>query len=64
MHKKGVFWKYFIVIIIIISLKWKMGLNNKATTHLANREIVIPTTTAVGHPKHSPIQSPVEHQLG
>ena len=27
-----------------ITLEWKMGLNDKATTHLANKEIVIPTT--------------------
>ena len=41
-----------------------MGLNDSATTHLANNEIVIPMTIALDHPKHSPIQSPVEHQLG
>jgi hypothetical protein len=45
-----------IIIIIIIILKWKMGLNDNATTHLANKEIVIPTTITLDHPKHSPIQ--------
>ena len=34
-----------------ISLKWKMELNVNATTHLANKEIVIPTIIAVDHPK-------------
>ena len=28
-----------------------MGLNDNATTHLADKEIVIPTTIAPGHPK-------------
>jgi len=41
-----------------------MGLNDNATTHLANRKIVIPTTIALDHPKHSPIQSSVQYQLG
>ena len=40
-----------------------MGLNDNATTHLANKEIVNPTTTVVDRPKHIPIQSPVESQL-
>ena len=34
-----------------ISLKWKMGLNENATTHLADKEIVISTNIATGHPK-------------
>ena len=34
-----------------ISLKWKMWLNDNATTHLADKEIVIPTTIAPDHPK-------------
>ena len=28
-----------------------MGLNDNATTHLADKEIVIPMTIAPGHPK-------------
>ena len=55
---------FYTIIIIIISLKWKMGLNDNATTHIANKEIVNPTTTAPDHPKHRLIQSPIEHQLG
>ena len=31
--------------------KWKMWLNDNATTHLADKEIVIPMTIAPGHPK-------------
>jgi hypothetical protein len=38
-----------------ISLEWKMGLNENATSH--------PSTIAPIQ-KHSPIQPPVEHQLG
>ena len=34
-----------------ISIKQKMELNENATTHLANKEIVIPTSIAVDHPK-------------
>ena len=34
-----------------ISLEWKMELNDNATTHLANKEIVILTTTAPDHSK-------------
>jgi len=41
-----------------------MELNENATTHLANKEIVIPTIIALDHPKHSLIQSPTKHQLG
>jgi hypothetical protein len=41
-----------------------MGLNNNAATHLANKEIVIPTTIAPDNSKNSLIQLPVEHQLG
>jgi len=37
-----------------ISLKWKMELNENATSHLANKEIVIPTTMALDHPKPQP----------
>ena len=37
-----------------ISLKWKMELNENATTHLANKEIVIPMTMALDHPKTQP----------
>ena len=37
-----------------ISLKWKMELNENASTHLANKEIVIPTTIALDHPKTQP----------
>jgi hypothetical protein len=36
-----------------ISLKWKMQLNENATTRLANKEI-IPTTMALDHPKTQP----------
>jgi hypothetical protein len=47
MHKKGILLEiFYTIIIIIISLKWKMGLNDNATTHLANKEIVNPVTTA------------------
>jgi len=38
----------------LISLIWKMELNKNATTHLANKEIVIPTTIALDHPKTRP----------
>ena len=31
-----------------------MELNDNATTHLADKEIVIPTTIAPGHPKTLP----------
>jgi uncharacterized protein YdgA (DUF945 family) len=34
-----------------INLKWKMELNENATTHLANKEIVIPMAMALDHPK-------------
>jgi len=34
-----------------INLKRKMELNENATTHLANKEIVIPMTMALDHPK-------------
>jgi len=36
-----------------ISLKWKMELNETANTHLANKEIVIPTTTPLDHSKNT-----------
>ena len=36
-----------------ISLKWKMELNETANTHLANKEIVIPTTIALDLPKNT-----------
>ena len=34
-----------------ISLKWKMGLNDNATTHLATQETVISMIIAFDHPK-------------
>jgi hypothetical protein len=37
-----------------ISIKQKMELNENATTYLANREIVIPTSIAADHPKTQP----------
>jgi len=37
-----------------ISLKWQMELNENATTHLANKEIVIPMTMALDHPQTQP----------
>ena len=37
-----------------INLEWEMGLNDNATTHLANKETVIPTTTAPDHSKTKP----------
>jgi hypothetical protein len=36
-----------------ISLEWKMGLNDNATTHLANKETVIPTTIEPDHFKNT-----------
>jgi hypothetical protein len=54
MHKNGVFLEIFYTIIIIISLKWKMGLNDDATAHRANKEIVIPTTIALDYLKTQP----------
>jgi len=37
-----------------ISLKLNMGLNDNSTTHIANKEIVIPTIIALDHPKTQP----------
>lgn len=37
-----------------ISLKWKMELNENATTHLPYKEIVIPMTMALDHPQTQP----------
>ena len=34
-----------------ITLKWKMELNENATTHLVNKAIVIPTTVVLDQPK-------------
>jgi hypothetical protein len=37
-----------------ISLKLNMGLNDNSTTHIANKEIVIPTAIVLDHPKTQP----------
>ena len=37
-----------------VILERKTGLNDNATTHLANKEVVIPTTIVPGHSKTKP----------